>query len=255
MWYLRNRTTTSPCRDLDALSFLMPYTTWASNSDSLFFHPLQTLHFISFLEGMPSFVLLLKRFIRDRSDRISHSSLDSTNRHRLRNAMIRRLAPSLHPTFLGLPPELRQHIYDEMLELPARDHISLLCVCRKIFQEGKEHFYRRSLSCDSQDALDLFTLSHALENLQQIKTLNVRFQEVDPVVMQPALALLVAGLPISSQGHPYFHEIEKVTRSLRSMSNVMQLSILRPIQRLQNPPSRDFFESICSWIWENYTQL
>jgi hypothetical protein len=169
--------------------------------------------------------------------------------------MISRLNPAPRPTFLGLPLELRQLIYEEMLELPARDHISLLCVCRKIFQEGKEHFYRRPLSRDSQDALDLFALSHAPETLQQIKTLNVRFQEVDPAVMQPALALLVAGLPISSQEHPYFHEVEKVTRCLRSMRNVMQLSILRPIQRLQNPPSRDFFESLCSWIRENYTQL
>jgi hypothetical protein len=39
------------------------------------------------------------------------------------------------------------------------------------------------------------------------------------------------------------------------MSNVKQLSILRPIDRLRNPPSRDFFESLCSWIQKNYTQL
>jgi hypothetical protein len=169
--------------------------------------------------------------------------------------MIRRLSPPPEPTFLGLPLELRQHIYEEMLKLPARDHISLLCVCKRIFQEGKEHFYRRPLKCDSQDALDLFARSHAAETLRQIKTLHIRFQEVDPAMMQPALALLVAGLPISSQQHPYFHEIGKVTRSLASMSNVSQLSILRPTERLQNPPSRDFFESLCSWIQENYTQL
>jgi hypothetical protein len=56
--------------------------------------------------------------------------------------------------------------------------------------------------------------SHAPETLQQTKTLNVGFQDVDPAMMQPALALLVAGQPISSQQHPYFHEIGKVTRSL-----------------------------------------
>ena len=35
----------------------------------------------------------------------------------------------------------------------------------------------------------------------------------------------------------------------------MQLSILRPIDRQQNPPSRDFFESLCSWIQTDYAQL
>jgi len=169
--------------------------------------------------------------------------------------MIRRLTPPPHPSFLGLPLELRQHIYEEMLQLPARDHISLLCVCKQTFNEGKDQFYRRPLNCNSQDALDLFALGHALETLQQIKTLNVRFQEVDPAMMQPALALLVAGLPISSRQHPYFHEIEKVTRSLASMPTVRNLSILRPVDQLQNPPSRDFFESICSWVHENYRQL
>jgi hypothetical protein len=73
--------------------------------------------------------------------------------------------------------------------------------------------------------------------------------------MQPTLALLVEGLPISSQQHPYFREIEMVTRSLASMSNVSQLSILRPTELLQSPPSRDFFESLCLWIQEHYTQL
>jgi hypothetical protein len=159
--------------------------------------------------------------------------------------MIRRLTPPPHPSFVGLPLELRQHIYEEMLQLPARDHISLLCVCKQIFNEGKDPFYHRPLSCNSQDVLDLFALGHAPETLQQIKTLKVRFQEVDPAMMQPALALLVAGLPISSQQHPYFDEIEKATRSLASMPTIRNLSILRPVNRLQNPPSRDFFESIC----------
>jgi hypothetical protein len=169
--------------------------------------------------------------------------------------MIRRLTPPPHPSFLGLPLELRQHIYEEMLQLPARDHISLLCVCKQTFSEGKDQFYRRPLNCNSQDALDLFALGHAPETLQEIKTLNVRFQEVDSTMMQPVLALLVAGLPISSRQHPYFHEIEKVTRSLASMPTVRNLSILRPVGQLQNPPSRDFFESICSWVHENYRQL
>jgi hypothetical protein len=204
---------------------------------------------------MPLFSPLFKRLIQDRSKRSSNNSSDITSSPWLRPTMIRRLTPPPQPTFLGLPLELRQRIYKEMLELPASDHISLLCVCRKVFQEGKEHFYRRPLSCDSQDALDLFARSHAPETLQQIKILNVRFREVGPAMMQSALALLVAGLPISSQQHPYFQEIEKVTRSLASMSNVKQLSILRPIERLQNPPSRDFFESVCSWIQMNYTQL
>ena len=74
-------------------------------------------------------------------------------------------------------------------------------------------------------------------------------------MMRSTLALLVAGVPISSQQHPYYHEIAKVTRSLASMSNVSQLSILRPAEHLQGPPSRDFFESLCSWIQEHYTQL
>ena len=144
---------------------------------------------------MPSFSLLLKQFVRDRSDRLSNRSQDTTFHSRFRPIMIRRVALPPEPTFLGLPLELRQRIYEEMLELPARDHISLLCVCKRIFYEGKEHFYRRPLDCDSQDALDSFALSHAPETLQQIKTVNVRFQEVDPAMMQPSLALLVAGLP------------------------------------------------------------
>ena len=204
---------------------------------------------------MPSFGMLWKRLIGDRGEGSSATPPKVTTRPQFRNTMIRRLTPPPHPSFIGLPLELRQHIYTGMLELPATDHISLLCVCKKIFHEGKEYFYRRPLSCDSQDALDSFALSHAPETLQQIKILNVRFQEVDAAMMQPALALLVAGLSISSEQHPYFHEIEKVTRSLASMSKIKHLSILKPVERLQNPPSRDFFEGICLWIQENYTQL
>lgn len=207
------------------------------------------------LVDMPSFGVLLKRLIQDRSDRSGNSSPNPAPRARPRPITIRRLTPPPQPSFLGIPLELRQHIYEEMLQLPARDHIALLCVCKRVFHEGKEHFYHRPLNCDSQDALNLFVLRHAPDTLQQIQTLNVRFQEVDPALMQPALALLVAGLAISSQQHPYFDEIERVTRSLTSMSNVKQLSIMRPIERQQNPPSRDFFDSLCSWVQKHYTQL
>ena len=205
--------------------------------------------------GMPSFGVLLKQLRRDRSERPPNAQPDAKSHPQLRTTKMRRLTPPPHPSFLGLPLELRQHIFMEMLQLSASDHLSLLCVCKKIFHEGKEYFYRRPLDLSSQDALESFALSHTPETLQEIKTVHVTFREVDPAAMQPALALLVAGLPISSNQHPYHHEIERVTRSLATMSNVNHLSILRPVERLQNPPSRDFFESVCSWIQKSYTQL
>ena len=209
----------------------------------------------AFCIGMRSFSLLFRGLKRDQGERTTNTHPNAPSRPQLRTTMVRRLTPPPHPSFLGLPLELRQHIFEEMLELPASDHVSMLCVCKKFFHEGREYFYRRPLHCDSQDALEAFALRHTPETLQQIRNLNVRFQEVDPAMMQPALALLVAGLPIGSNQHPYFHEINRVTRSLSTMSNIKHLSILRPVELLRNPPSRDFFESICSWIQRNYTQL
>lgn len=183
-------------------------------------------------------------------------SSDSTNlQAQPSTTMIRPLCPPSSLSFLGLPLELRQHIYEEMLDLPATDHISLLCVCRQTLHEGSMFFYRRTLICGSQDELYRFTTTHRPETLRCITSLNITFREVDPAVMQPALAMLVMGLPIDSRQHPYFREIEKVTKGLLSMRNVKHLSVLTPNERTRNPPSRDFFESIFSWIRKNYTQL
>ena len=158
-------------------------------------------------------------------------------------------------SFLGLPLELRQQIYEEMLNFPATDHISLLCVCRQTFHEGCMSFYRRTLICVSQDELYQFSTTHDLETLQCITSLDLTLREVNPAVMQPALAMLVMGLPINSRQHPYSGEIEKVTESLSSMKNLRHLSVLPPNNRTQNPPSRDLFESLFSWIRNDYTQL
>ena len=154
-------------------------------------------------------------------------------------------SPPPVPSFLGLPPELRNLVYEVMLELPVNDHLSLLCVCRQIFNEGKDMFFRRPLNCDSQDALSTFTMTYSPKTVQSVTNLIVRFREVDPSVMQPALALLVAGLPISASQHP----------RLQLLSNVKYLSILRPAENTRNSPSRDFFLIILSSIQKNYTHL
>src|SRR5690242_3257656 len=116
-----------------------------------------------------------------------------------------------------------------MLALQWRDHSSLICVCKQIYGEARESFFRRPLTCRSQDDLIHFVRTRPKALLQSITNIRLHLQEIEVDVMQPFLARISVGISAASHQHPYWVELNRVTNALIKLPNIEDLSLLLPL--------------------------
>lgn len=151
--------------------------------------------------------------------------------------------------------EIRRHIYELMLGLEYNDHQNLMCVNKQIFGEAKESFFRRPLRSQSQDDLISFVEKWPEAILDNITNLQLRLEELEPDVMQPFLANVIAGTSPPAQQHPYLMDINRITGALARLPSITQLSLLRPSELRKNMPASIVTTSLLSWAAEHYAKL
>ncbi|KEF59842.1 uncharacterized protein A1O9_04690, partial [Exophiala aquamarina CBS 119918] len=157
--------------------------------------------------------------------------------------------------FLAIPLETRRYIYELMLALQWRDHLSLICVCKQIYGEAKESFFCRPLTCRSQEELIHFVSNRPKGLLQMITNICLHLQEVDAEVMQPFLARISVGISNAPDQHPYLIEINRITSALSRMPNIAEFTLLPPLNLRQSVPSSTLVNGLLEWTTARYPTL
>ena len=159
------------------------------------------------------------------------------------------------PRLLETPLEVRQHIYELMLDAECKDHLNLLCVNKQIYREGKEYFFRRPLRCRSQVDLIHFVSSRPKTLLGGMVSLHLVLEELDSHVMQPFLASAVSGTPTQTELHPYLVEINRIKCALERLPGLTSLALLKSSSPNKNTPSSIVTTSTLNWAAEKYSNL
>jgi hypothetical protein len=142
-----------------------------------------------------------------------------------------------------------------MLALQWRDHLSLICVCKQIYGEARESFFRRPFTCRSQDELIPFVRTRPKTLLQSITNIRLHLQEVEVEVMQPFLARISVGISTASDKHPYWVETNRITNALTRLPNIEDLSLLLPLDHAQSTPSSILLNGLLEWATARYITL
>lgn len=162
------------------------------------------------------------------------------------------------PCLLQVPFELRRQIYDAILCLPTRDHLSLLSTCRRIHNEARIYLYRRHIVLNSQRALYLFVRQSGKAMLEQVTTLTLHLEDARPEEHLPVLGQLAnERLAFGSPSHPLYREYQAIIMHLEQLPAVVALSILPPKGRTSYPPP-DLVEGILKFAciqWPNLSSL
>lgn len=165
------------------------------------------------------------------------------------------MSSAQRPYLLQIPFELRRQIYDVVLCLPARDHLSLLSTCRQIQNEAHIYLYRRHIVLNSQRALHLFVHRSSRAMLEQVTILTLRLEDARPEEHLPVLGQLAnEGLPFGSPSHPLYREYQVIIRLLRQLPSVVDLSILPPKGRTSYPPP-DLVEGVLNFTCMQWPSL
>lgn len=91
--------------------------------------------------------------------------------------------------------------------------------------------------------------------LENLTTLKIRLEDLDPRDMQPFLAQIVMGLPTSLGQHPYFVESQRIIATLQQLPNIKNLTIARPATAGRSPPPNTLTDPVLSWMTKFYTDL
>jgi hypothetical protein len=84
-----------------------------------------------------------------------------------------------HFFFLKLPLEVRQMIYMCITAWSAHDHLSVLCVSKKIHRESKDSFDRRPLECACKSTLVNRLNKFSQLVLKKMEQLSVHFEALE----------------------------------------------------------------------------
>lgn len=139
--------------------------------------------------------------------------------------------------------------------MQSQDHLSLLCVCRQLYEEARESFYRRPLICRSQEELVRFVQTRPDELLQKITNIRLYLQEVESEVMQPFLARISVGDSVVTERHPYVVEKRRIINALARLPNITNFSLLSSHSLAQSAPSSSVLSGIIAMATSQYTTL
>lgn len=157
--------------------------------------------------------------------------------------------------FLDIPLEIRERIYELMLELPCHDHLNLLCVDRQIYYEAINSFYRRQLKIRSQDGLVGFVHHWPKSVLEKITNLQLRLEEISPKHMEQYVVATTIGDSTQIGRHPYLLEINRIMDTLSMFSSLMHVEVLGPSTPQKNLPSSIVMTTVLGLVVEHYPKL
>lgn len=157
--------------------------------------------------------------------------------------------------FLHIPLEIRERIYELMLELPCHDHLNLLCVNRQTYHEARNSFYRRRLRIQSQDDLVGFVNQCPYSVVEKITNLQLRLEEVPPEYMEQYMVAMTSGDSVQTGRHPYLLEINRIMDALSMFSSLTHLEFLGPSTSQKNMPSSIVMTTVLGLVVEHHPRL
>jgi hypothetical protein len=178
---------------------------------------------------------------------------------------------------LKMPLEIRQHIYETLLCIPRRDHLSLLCACKcgdpqdgtgisprfhsdshagkQIWNEGRHIFETRPVHFKSQKELVAFVTSRNESVRRRVTTVKICLQDLDVETMRPYLEDEVMGSRRARNTHPYTVELNCIRAALDKLTAVQSIALLHPYHTESNLPPRFIVAGVLQHICRRFPQL
>ncbi len=155
---------------------------------------------------------------------------------------------------LGIPTELREHVYGAILNTSPSSLYNLLLTNRQISRESKPYLFKQSLVFDGQSELYewLRTVDHAY--LRLVVDMRFKLHDIDPEGIIGALGKRLRQAAISDPSNrpdkdPYTEacqlEIGRLEKAFRLLPNVKHFTILATTKADPQPPYR-----MLSWFSE-----
>jgi hypothetical protein len=160
-------------------------------------------------------------------------------------------------TLLGLPLELRELIYEEVLLQPLQTP-NLLRSCRQIYTESRKYLFERPLVFQNQLALSRWLQQVPQNFLHHVRNLLLELEDVDLTpLLDPVASSSIAqynpGPPLHTWDL-YETETVSVIQLLRKFKNI-KVFTLRAIPGKQSYLYRDFLEKILQNVSSIYPGL
>lgn len=145
------------------------------------------------------------------------------------------LTPAM--SFARLPLEIRQQIYEYVLDGTPCEDTQLLQVCSRIYDEAQQYLFKRPLTFESQPDLIRWVQSVDPDNLEYVSTVRLRMLDMAPdevirVLGNQLKRAKVDSRPGTPQTGPYEEacdrQIQSLERALKLLPNVQDFTMLRP---------------------------
>lgn len=135
-------------------------------------------------------------------------------------------------SFLALPLELRELIYDEILSSPYHGP-EILRVCRNVYSEARKFLYLRPIIFRSQSNLHQWLCGRSRDVLQGVLEFQLELQDVDltPVLVSASLDSPIKGSTSLRTWDLYEKELDALDQSLQTLSNAKIITIRAPVSR------------------------
>jgi hypothetical protein len=156
---------------------------------------------------------------------------------------------------LSLPAEVLQQIFNSMIAVCRRDHLSLLCTCRRVYYESYNSFLARPLYLSSQKQLFKFIQDRQEYILSSVASLTLCLEDFTSDDMQPYLTQAALGLSEPTDLHPYHDELDRITSALIHLPNLSSISLLRPHRPGHNHAPQLLTSSLVAHITAHYPSL
>ena len=158
-------------------------------------------------------------------------------------------------SFLTLPLELREFIYEEVLSHSScRPH--LLQACREIYSEAQKFLYQRPIFFSSQSDLNQWIRDKPKEMLKNVHDFRLELQDVDfaPVLLSTCSEDQLDRSRSLRTWELYENELKNLDRSFKTLSNVRVVAI-RALAGRQTHLYNDFLAKVLQMLGYHFSAM
>ena len=175
-----------------------------------------------------------------------------------------RSQPRSRLRFLTIPLEIREHIYNDLVEAMPSTIFDLLLTSRQVSSEAKPFLYRQPLIFDGQAELVTWLRTVDRACLRHVVEIHFRLHDIDPVKIVGALgkrlrqAAATTAAAQSTDDNPYEEacdlEVERLGNCFRHLPNVSKFTILSYSPNKARPPY-EMLASFAEMLAERFPNL
>ena len=174
-----------------------------------------------------------------------------------------RSQPRTRLRFLTIPPEIREHIYKDLLDIMPSTIFDLLLTNRQIASEAKPFLYRQPLIFDGQAELVSWLRSVDRACLRHVVEIHFKLHDIEPEKIVGALGkrlrqAATTGASQCTSDNPYEEacdlEVERLGNCFRHLPNVRKFTILSYSSTDARPPY-DMLSSFADMLADQFPNL